>query len=601
MGWVEKGNTADASREWNLSRNCSAAVYPLISCVVLLVCIILAWPFARTSFDDDWSYTYVALKFAQTGHLHYSGWGGAMILFQIFWGAIWIRLCGFSFDIVRISTIPFSCAVVLLVYALSRQAGLACHRAFFAALVMGTSPLFLPFAASFMTEVYACFFILACLYAAIAAAQAPSGGHADVRWLWVLAVCGTIGGADRQVVWAAPLTLIPYLWMRRSNQRFRWHAGLSYVVLIVSVVLLTRTLSQPYAPLELSKRQMVSLAFQKGLYATSMISDSALSCLLVGLPALLCLMPRWKDLGAVRLIQCGVTATVATAFLLIVVGGRYGLAPFLGNIMSPVGILNPEEDALGIRPVILHTSVRLLLTWSLLFSVTALIRLGATQRVSVGSIPVRVFAIFSFGYTLLLFPGSLLGITYDRYLLPLLPLLVICILLAFGSRAQPVPVLAWACVILFGAYATATTHDYFSGVRARVLAAEDLRNRGVPRYRISGGFDYDGWTQLEVAGTITPPIYGEKLFVTPYNFWFWNKSTALKPDYVVCFWPEPNPPPEKIAAVSFRTWLPPFRRTVVALKRTDLMRIPSHLFAEGIKDGAGSEEAGLRLAFSARP
>ena len=34
----------------------------------------------------------MALKLAETGRLHYSGWGSPMILVQTLWGAAWIRL-----------------------------------------------------------------------------------------------------------------------------------------------------------------------------------------------------------------------------------------------------------------------------------------------------------------------------------------------------------------------------------------------------------------------------------------------------------------------------------------------------------------------------
>src|SRR3954454_9212634 len=123
-------------------------LYPIICCLVTLFCVLIAYPFAATGFNDDWSYSQVALKFAETGHLRYNGWGPAMQLFQALWGAGWIRLFGFSFDLLRLVTLPFSLGFVWLTYALGRKAGLRPDLACFGALVVGTCPLYIPLAAS---------------------------------------------------------------------------------------------------------------------------------------------------------------------------------------------------------------------------------------------------------------------------------------------------------------------------------------------------------------------------------------------------------------------------------------------------------------------
>ena len=52
----------------------------------------------------------------------------------------------------------------------------------------------------------------------------------------------------------------------------------------------------------------------------------------------------------------------------------------------------------------------------------------------------RVFAIFLGSYILLLVPGALLGYTYDRYALPILPALAIfSVLLTFQSQMRRLP------------------------------------------------------------------------------------------------------------------------------------------------------------------
>jgi hypothetical protein len=169
---------------------------------------------------------------------------------------------------------------------------------------------------------------------------------------------------------------------------------------------------------------------------------------------------------------------------------------------------------------------------------------------------------------MLLMPGALTGITFDRYTLPVLPLAVISIL-----RSRPcgrvVPVSAWACVVVFAGYGIATTHDYFSDLRARGAASEELQNSGVARGRISAGVEHDGWLQLELAGTIKPFMYGDDLRTKPGEFWFWKRATALTPEYVVLSSPIGKIPAHPVVTIPFDTWLPPFRRAAVGVRRLD--------------------------------
>jgi hypothetical protein len=294
-------NTASSVR-----RKYSAAVYPFLCCATVLLCLAIAQPFANSAFNDDWSYSYVALRFAQTGRLHYSGWGSPMILVQTVWGAAWIRVFGFSFNVLRAATVPFSLGFVVLVYALGRKSGLERNFALFGAIAVGTSPLFLPLAASFMTEPYGCFFGTLCLYAAIASAQTPNRLHARC-WLWVLAISGILGGSNRQVIWAAPLSLIPYLWwLKRSDRRFTLHAATAGAFCIASAAFLFARLSQPYAPLQLSRAQLFHLPVDNGRIACALLANLSLSCLLAALPAFVCFTPFWRRLGMPRLIQYAV-------------------------------------------------------------------------------------------------------------------------------------------------------------------------------------------------------------------------------------------------------------------------------------------------------
>jgi len=144
-------------------------------------------------------------------------------------------------------------------------------------------------------------------------------------------------------------------------------------------------------------------------------------------------------------------------------------------------------------------------------------------------------------------------------------------LLLVRSASCTVPVSAWLCVLVLAGYSTATTHDYFSYLRARVLAARTLECRGIPRREISAGVEYDGWTQLRLAGTIKPVLYNDdRPGRSTDSFWFWKKAVAVTPRYVISYCAPADVPAASITTVSIETWLPPRRWAVVAVRRADV-------------------------------
>jgi hypothetical protein len=567
-------------------------LYPFLGCAALLACICAAFPFADAGFDDDWNYAWVALRLKETGQINYGGCCNAMILFQSFWGAAWIRAFGFSFNLLRIVSIPFSLGFVWLVYFLGRKAGLARHLAVFGALIVGTSPLFLPLAGSFMTEPYACFFGALCIYAAICSAEAARSATAT-RWLWVLAAAGICGGSDRQTVWAASLGLIPYLfWIRRADRRFSIHAAASYAVSLATLAFLIHRFSLPYAPV-ISGPALAALVSKKNSVAIIYMVSLALVLFLISWPALLCLAPLWKKLTAAGIVGWAAVSGVLTVAAVVAasnlgVGAGVGVVPFLGNILTFSGIMFEGVDALGLKPTILPISLRLILTCVLIFSVIATILLRKDLSGKVPRVPGTVFLIFSVTYVPLLVPGALASLVFDRYMLPLFPLAVISMLALQGARLKRIPAVAWVCLIVFAAYSMTTVHDYFSALRARVVAAEALMNQGIPRNHISAGHEFDGFTQMEDAGhmeSVSEGIYA------PWNsansFWLWNRTKDVHPDYIAFTSRASDPPGPALLSIPFTTWLPPFRRSAVILRRRDLPKED----AEPAQTGVGSSEA----------
>ncbi len=545
-------------------------VYPALCCAALLACILLANPFNEAGFDDDWSYARVAMKLAQTGKMHYNGWGSPILLFQSFWAVPWIKAFGFSYPVLQSAMIPVSMGFVLLVYATGRAIGLPPELSAFASIATGTSPLFLPLAASFMTDSPGCLFIMLSIYAAIRSVQAEESRDA-ARWLWVLALAGLMGGANRQIVWVAPIVLIPYLfWARRADAGFRAQAIAAYAGLAIAIFAIIHFLSQPYAPLQLSHEQFVSLLRNESARAASLVASLLLVSVLASLPAFCCLAPLVKRVHPAWLLVCAVALTAGT-FAIIIATGL--VAPYGNCILSWAGIVTEGQEWFRTKPASLAPWMRIVLSALVNLCIFGSISWIVRNRRRLSPV-VSIFTLFSLGYMAFTLPGSLLGFAFDRYMAAIIPLVMLVVLQQFARYRRPVPAVAWCCLLAFCWYGIATTHDYFAALRARVAAAHALeRTAGVGRDRVSAGFEYDGWTELERSEYVSVVQY-QDLFADDHAkgfwFWFWNHTPNLRPDYVVLNQAFREPVQGGELKVSFRAWMPPFRRFAVVWRRTDL-------------------------------
>jgi hypothetical protein len=142
------------------------------------------------------------------------------------------------------------------------------------------------------------------------------------------------------------------------------------------------------------------------------------------------------------------------------------------------------------------------------------------------------------------------------------------------------PAVSCLALLTFAVIAVAGTHDWFAFFRARLQAAEQVRRSGVPRTAIQGGFEYDGWTQLEIVGYVNDP----RIRNPPGAFHVPPPSTIARPACAVPWYPQllfPAVAPQYFVvdapmsclestafpAIPYRTWMPPSRGKVYVQKR----------------------------------
>jgi Dolichyl-phosphate-mannose-protein mannosyltransferase len=552
----------------------------LICMGIVSAAILLAWPLGDIAYGDDVAYSHMALLLSRTGHLVYNGWEAAMNLQHAYWGALVIKLLGFSPACMRLSTIPFALGAVAVCYLLVRRAGLDKTTATLVTLVLGLSPIFLPIAVSYMTDVPALFFLLGALYALVRAVEG-SAQWKSYLWLCLGVTIALLGGTSRQLVWFVPLVVLPYwAWVRRQHRRFAVSCVAAWAVAVCCVVGVSIWFNgQLYVVPMPSLFGELVMAMKRPAWEAQISSRLLLMLLLMCLPAALPLLFR----------SCTDTWTgppgrkILVAALLLAVIGAVLIHPSLASIPWVSSVLNWQgidggAPLLG-RPIVLTKPIRAVVALTVYAAVCILAgeltKLPEAAKRSwrafvspnESELPLIAISLVSVTYFGVMIVRCAEFAVFDRYLLPLIPCTATAFLLGFERqnsdasrlRRQSLP-FSWALLCIIGAYAILSTQDYWSLARARVIAAKKLEAAGVSRTAIDAGMEYNFWTQLMINGQLNwrwvknpPGAYRPGFGVTP----------DVVPRYRLEYAPVPgSTDATEYGSVPYSSWLPPFNKKV---------------------------------------
>jgi 4-amino-4-deoxy-L-arabinose transferase-like glycosyltransferase len=442
--------------------------------------------------SDDWSYAYTARELCRHGTIRFLPWTGASLVFQAAYGAFLCKLFGFSFTILRLSTLVLAAGAAAAFFVLLRRSAVPPVLAAFATLLLALDPLFVNLSFTFMTDVpFAAF----ALFAALVYARGLAGddrGHSDRGALLSGALLCTAALLIRQHgIFVAAAASGAALLDARSSTRDRLASALAAgaIPLVAFVAFHVWLFAIHGAPAGVTNK--VAEAGGHGVLAVANIAFRGIEYLgLLLCPlALVTAQPVWAEHRRTFL-----AALVVLGALSVFLWLREGALVFdLPNVMYDFGLgASSLRDTLflGLEP---PTHVGALLSVPLTVVATLGAALLATrwlQALPSRTQPARVFLVLAF---VLLFAGSLLHTSFyfDRYLIPVLPFAIAA---ALGDCRDVQPhAAAWVLLALLGWYAVAGTHDYMAWNRARYRAIAMLEQQGVGPEQIDGGFEYNAW------------------------------------------------------------------------------------------------------------
>jgi hypothetical protein len=528
--------------------------------LVLLAAILVAHPHAEVGISDDFSYIRSAQLLAQTGHIAYNGGATAILGWQLYLAALFIKLFGFSFTTTRASIVFVSVATTFLCQRSFVRAGINEWNASIATLTLMMSPLLMPLEATFMTDVPGLFAIVICLYACLRAVQVERV-VSTIAWIGFAGLSNVVFGSVRQIAWLGALVMVPSaVWILRRNRRVVL-AGIGFWILSVTLIFAINHWFQlqPYSLYEPLSRGPVSPHVIKQLIVQMI--RACFDVVLVLLPVLLMFLPalrRKRYPWAVYLI----------GIVFIFYGLRMWQIHNLEALAAPyLGGVSPFASLLRLRPFL--TIVVVLCILALLTAIlmsrekfgpaSAHIPSSSDQMVTALILP------FTIAYIALISPRAGFESIWDRYLLPLLFVVVIFIVRFYQQRFQPrLPKASLVLTICVAVYATASLHDVFAMYGARGAAVNEVLAKGVPATSVSGGWDYDGWTELQQSSYIVDPRmrippgvtlpkpthYG----LTDCRAFYCGMFPHVVPYYTISFRPDPSIG-NTFAPVDYRTWI----------------------------------------------
>ena len=370
-----------------------------------------------------------------------------MLLWQLYLGAALIKLFGFSFTTVRMSTLLVSMVLAFFLQRTMVRASISERNATIGTLALVLSPLYLMLSATFMSDIHGLFAIVLCLYGCLRALQAATTRTA-VFWLCFAIAANGICGTSRQLAWLGVLVMVPStLWLLRARRNVLpggMAATLAGVLFILGCMLWLK--HQPYT---LPEHFLIS-TIRRG-YLVQQFIYFFLDVPFLLLPITVVFLPEIRK-SRHRVIAVVVAVTLGYALLVIRQGYLHRallLEPTIGDWVTVAGGYGPVQ---GYAPTFLHLRVRILLTAAslggLLGVIASLVRSDGVypvKEVSTGATWKELGVLlvpFTIVYMLLLISRAISiasivdSVVLDRYALGLLVVALVCLVRYYQERVR---------------------------------------------------------------------------------------------------------------------------------------------------------------------
>lgn len=548
------------------------------------------WPMSPIPMGDDAAFAETARIFAATGHIQYTGWASMVEGWHILWGALFIRLFGYSAGVLAVSTLVVGLCALWIWHGVLLRFGISRRGSMLGAAMVGCSPLYIFVLMSYLTDVHGFFAIVLCVMMCQRAVLARSD-RATAIWLASAGLVNIATGTVRQVCWLGALVMVPAVgWYLRRRKGVLATSIATAMVSLVAVACIMRwfnvqpyTLSEKLIPEPIHAEHMKHLLLQWGM--------ASLLFVVVLLP----LTVEWGAKARIGRFAWLRASAVGLSGATLVIALRNHPSwtgklafPWIDPVYEGLGLPHPtagvvQSASLSFFQRDMISVAVVVLAWVLLERLWKLWKQRAGQpEPALPELTAWMFGPYVAVYVSLVSVRAIFSSVQDRYLLLLIPAFAVWGLWIFEHRfRQSVGRTGWLALAFMAIWGACGLHTLSASAIATDRLDLRLRRAGIRRGEVSEGFSKDIWAQMQMKGRmdgptvrLPPGVHAERIphwdlkaaCLTGYD----DRAGQIRPQYFTaedagasCFLPTDFPPE------SFRAWLPPFHRQIRVFRTAD--------------------------------
>ena len=518
--------------------------------------------------NDDWSYAIAVKRLVEEGVYSPTAWTSMSLISQTLWGSLFCYLFGFSFEVLRLSTLLLSLLTLFGIYLIVRQLNKSGWIALFVTLLIAFNPIYFALSYTFMTDIPFLSFAVGSLLFFLRYLEDEKITNFIVGTLFAV-----VAVLCRQTGLFIPIAFgLTVFYKHRFNVKMFPFAILLGLFCLGALLGYQFWLDQTAKTPELYGKQMqdlVRVVTSPELWPMTFAKSILIAIMYLGLFLLpifvLILFSKanttqldWFKKWLIR----GILPISGLISIIVVFIGKP--MPIGGNIINQEGIgpitlydaytLNLPNTITLPDGFWIATTIASMLGATILliylFSVTRLIVVNFNRHRYDYKHHIIFFILLS--AIIYFLPILFLGY-YDRYLLT--PLLLIALTLTLNSiKFSELKFILPGVTLLFitAFFSIACTHDYFSWNRARWQALQHLtKNKNVSYFQVDGGFEYNGYM-----------LYTDDSLRAKKTDKWWTKNDDM---YAITFGKVEDY--KVIQSYEYQRWFPPVKGKILVLKR----------------------------------
>ncbi len=475
--------------------------------------IILVNPIGDFPLNDDFSFGRTVFNVSEVGTWKFDDWLSMTLIAQVYWGSAFTKLFGFSFTVLRFSTLVLSTIGIVSMYLICRELKTDKLTASVVTALIAFNPLYFSLSFTFMTDVP---FLSLCLISILFFIKFfTKGGN---KWMILGTLFAILATLIRQLGVMLPISFALTYLIFNKKKTFGWIVAIAP---LIATILSLYVYNYWFTSLQEAPSTFGTLPkLFKRLNHTDFwkICWDRIGLLLIYFG--LFLLPLFILKVQKSKVNLKLAAPLIT-ICLIAMFSIWNRFPW-GNILYNFGLgpktLKDGVFFINVSPILSPWVWKTIALFGMAGVVLAFL------RIDFKALKFSQTKVFALSNTILYSGFLMLDVHFfDRYFLPLLPFLLI-LFLPKKLTASSTKILLYSSLsflLIMSMFSIAATHDYLSWNRARWKALDHLTNElKISPNEINGGFEFNGWHR-----PVKEQTYGT------FKSWWWVDQE----NYVITF------------------------------------------------------------------